>query len=151
MENKLKVNGKYISSTEPECVFPHTTYVPYDPAVCMYDTGAAAFFDNSAIPWEYTGWRDETMAWKETCYIHGFLNPTLTFRIKGPDALKLFSDTCVNSFSNFKVGSGKHAIMCNDEGLVMADGVLIRVGEDDFITYWLAPYINYALMKASTT
>jgi glycine cleavage system aminomethyltransferase T len=101
------------------------------------------------VPYEYSGWRDETMAWKETCYLHGNLNPSPTYRIKGSEAIKFLSDTCVNSFANFPIGTGKHAIMCNEEGLVMMDGVLLRLGEDDFVTYWLAPYIAYALMKGN--
>jgi glycine cleavage system aminomethyltransferase T len=99
------------------------------------------------VPYEYTGWRDETMAWKESCYLHGNLNPTPTFRIKGPDALKFLSGTCVNGFSKFPVGTGKHAIMCREDGIIMQDGVLLRLAEDDFITYWMAPYIVYALEK----
>lgn len=87
------------------------------------------------------------MSWKTACYLHGHLNPSPTFRIKGPDALKFLTDTCVNTFANFPIGTGKHAIMCTEEGLVMMDGVLLRLGEDEFITYWLAPYIVYALMK----
>ncbi len=102
-----------------------------------------------AVPYEYTGWRDEQMSWKQAGYIHGNLNPSPTFRIKGPEALKFLADICVNSFANFPVGTGKHGIMCNEEGLVMQDGVLLRLGEDDFITYWMSPYIAYALKKGN--
>ena len=35
----------------------------------LYHCSAKPF----AVPWEYTGWRDETMSWKETCYLHGNL------------------------------------------------------------------------------
>jgi glycine cleavage system aminomethyltransferase T len=87
------------------------------------------------------------MAWKETCYLNGHLNPSPTWRVRGPDALKFLSDTCVNGFANFPINSGKHAIMCNEKGRVMMDGVLVRLGEDDFITYWLAPYMPYALAQ----
>jgi glycine cleavage system aminomethyltransferase T len=137
--------GNAVSGTEPEKVFPHSIFVPYDPTVPLYQCSMRSF----AIPWEYTGWRDETMSWKETCYIHGNLNPSPTYRVKGPEALKFLSDTCVNSFANFPIGTGKHSIMCTDEGLVMMDGVLLRLGEDDFITYWMAPYIGYALQKGT--
>jgi len=68
------------------------------------------------------------------------LNPAPTFRVKGPEALKFFADHCVNSFENFAVGTLKHAVMCNDRGLVVAHGVLLRLAEDDFISYFLAPY-----------
>jgi len=143
VENELK--GKAKSSSEPERVFAHSHFVPYYPSVPFYQCTARAF----AVPYEYTGWRDETMSWKETCYIHGNLNPSPTYRIKGPDALKFLASTCVNSFAHFPVGTGKHAIMCNEEGLVMMDGVLLRLDEDDFVTYWMAPYIAYALEKGN--
>lgn len=126
-----------------EKVIPHSPYVPYDPDVRLYVGTMRKFL----VPYEYTGWRDETMAWKESCYLHGNLNPTPTFRIKGPDALKFLSDTCVNGFSKFPAGTGKHAIMCREDGIIMQDGVLLRLAEDDFITYWMAPYIVYALEK----
>ena len=120
-------------------------YVPHDPSVHLYIGNTFAH----AVPYEHSGWRDETMAWKESCYLNGNLNPSPTYRIKGPDALKFLSDVCVNSFKNFPVGSGKHAIMCDEAGLVIMDGVLVRLAEDDFITYWMAPYIAYALQKGN--
>ncbi|MGY4238367.1 glycine cleavage system aminomethyltransferase T [Bradyrhizobium sp. USDA 4449] len=129
-----------------EKIIPHTPFVPYYPDCTMYSIRPARPF---LTPYEYTGWRDETMAWKKTCYLHGTLNPSPTLRFHGPDALKFLSDTCVNSFATFPIGSGKHGIMCNEDGLVMADGVIVRLGEDDFITYWMAPYMAYVLQKGS--
>jgi glycine cleavage system aminomethyltransferase T len=141
MKNQAK--DKPESNIAPGMAFPHSPFVPYDPKVDLYLCNLYPF----AIPWEYTGWRDETMSWKETCYLHGNLNPTPTFRIGGPEAVKFLSDICVNTLKNFPIGTGKHGIMCTEEGFIMQDGVMIRVGEDDFITYWMAPYIAYALMK----
>lgn len=117
---------------------PHTPYLPFDPAASNYQT----LFGN-AMPTEYSGWKDEVLSWKKTAYLHGGLNPTDTYRITGPDALRLLSERCVNSFANFAVGQAKHAVMCNDEGLIMAHGALVRQGEDDFMTYWLMPWINH--------
>jgi glycine cleavage system aminomethyltransferase T len=119
--------------------------VPFDPAVSLYVGNTFAH----AVPYEHTDWREETMAWKSTAYLHGNLNPSPTYRVKGPDALKFFSDTCVNGFAKFPIHSGKHAIMCNEKGQVMMDGVLVRLAEDDFITYWMAPYVVYALQKGN--
>ena len=98
---------------------------------------------------QFTGWRDETMSWKKTAYIGAVLNPAPTYEIKGREALKFLSDTNVNSFRNFPVGTGKHGIMCTEKGLIMMDGVIIRTADDEFITYWLQPYIAYALQKGS--
>lgn len=143
MTNQAK--DKPASNNLVEKVIPHSVFVPYDRINGLYVCSGHPF----AVPFEYTGWWDETMSWKETCYLHGNLNPSPTFRIKGSDAIKFLSDICVNTVTNFPVGTGKHGIMCNEEGLVMQDGVLLRLGEEDFVTYWLAPYIPYALMKGN--
>lgn len=123
---------------------PCSPYAPHDPRVQLYVANTA--FPH-AVAYEHTGWRDESMAWKDGAYLHGNLNPSPTFRVRGPDALKFLSDTCVNGFGKFPIGSGKHAIMANEAGQVMSDGVLVRTGEDDFITYWMAPYMGYVLQK----
>ena len=49
---------------------------------------------------EYTGWIDESLSWKQTCYIGdwSFLDE---LHVAGPDALRLFSDFAVNGFSRF--------------------------------------------------
>ena len=132
-------------NARPPASMAHSPFVPHDPNVHLYIGNVF----NHLIPFEHTGWRDETMAWKENCYLHGNLNPSPTYRIHGPDALKFLSDHCINSFKNFPIGSGKHAVMPDAQGRVMMDGVLVRTAEDDFITYWMAPYIAYALQKGN--
>ena len=56
---------------------------------------------------EYTDWIDESMSWKETCYI-GDWSFLWERRFRGPDVLKLFSDISVNSFARFDIGQSKH-------------------------------------------
>ena len=135
---------KNLSNQAPH-VLPHSPFAPHDPSVALYIGNTF----QHAVPYEHTDWRDETMAWKDSCYLNGNLNPSPTFRITGPDALKFLSDTCGNGFANFPINSGKHAIMANEKGEVMIDGVLVRLAEDDFITYWMDPYISYALEKGN--
>jgi len=129
----------------PKGFYPFSPYVPHDPSTFLYIGNMHAH----AVPFEFSGWREETMAWKTGAYLNGNLNPSPTYRITGPDALRFLSDTCVNGFSNFPIASGKHGIMCNEKGQVISDGVLVRLGEDDFITYWMDPYISYALEKGN--
>lgn len=80
---------------------------------------------------EYSGWMDEGLSWKEDCYL-GDWSYLDELRVKGPDALKLFSDLSVNSFENFALGQAKHVICCNNDGKVIGEGVLMRLGEDEF-------------------
>jgi vanillate/3-O-methylgallate O-demethylase len=83
---------------------------------------------------EYTDWIDESMSWKETCYI-GAWSFLWERRFRGPDVLKLFSDVSVNSFAKFAVGQSKHVIHCNDAGKIIHEGILSRLGEDEFMLF----------------
>jgi len=82
---------------------------------------------------EYSGWQDEQMSWKTTCYV-GDWSFLVDVQIEGPDALKLFEDSCVNSFAKFDIGQAKHIIQCNSAGKVIAEGVLMRMSQNTFRT-----------------
>lgn len=128
----------------------YSDYIPFDPTLNgVYNSYITAPGAGGVQPFEYSGWRDEQRSWHENCYIHAGLNPTATYRIKGPDALKLLSDHCVNTFKNFPVGKGKHGIMCNEEGHIMMDGLIMRTGEDEFVTYWMWPYIEFVQKRGN--
>jgi len=81
---------------------------------------------------EYTNWKDEQMSWKKTCYI-GDWSFLWNLLIEGPEALKLLSDISVNSFAKFEIGQAKHVIQCNEDGKVIAEGILMRLGEEKFV------------------
>ncbi|MGV9718226.1 hypothetical protein [Rhodococcus pyridinivorans] len=83
---------------------------------------------------EYTTWLDENLSWKESCYI-GDWSFLWQHRFSGPDAIKLFSDTSVNSFSKFALGQSKHLIHTNKDGKVIHEGVLSRLGDDEFMLH----------------
>jgi glycine cleavage system aminomethyltransferase T len=83
---------------------------------------------------EYTDWIDESMSWKETCYV-GDWSFLWERRFKGRDVLKLFSDVSVNSFTKFSVHQAKHVIHCNDDGKVIHEGILSRLGEEEFMLF----------------
>lgn len=84
---------------------------------------------------EYTGWYDEQMSWKSTCYLGdwSFLGES-QIAVSGPDALALLSGLSVNSFARFEIGQGKHMVQCTEPGYVVGEGVLVRLAEDRFIT-----------------
>lgn len=82
---------------------------------------------------EFTDWRDEQLSWKTTCYL-GDWSFLWDARFTGPDALRLFRETGINSVEKFDIGQAKHLVQCDDEGKVITDGVLMRLGEDSFST-----------------
>lgn len=95
------------------------------------------------VPYEYTGYKDEILASKSTAWFGTILNNSPIFDVKGPDAAKFLTSICVNNFMNMKVGSIRHAVLCNEKGLILTDGVVMKIDEDTFRTYWLSPVIDY--------
>jgi vanillate/3-O-methylgallate O-demethylase len=89
-------------------------------------------FGSTFEPWEYTGWIDESLSWKDALYI-GDWSPLAKMRVTGRDALTFFSHIAVNSFARFDVGQAKHIILCNAAGKIMGEGVLMRRAEEDFL------------------
>lgn len=80
---------------------------------------------------EYTSWQDEQMSWKTTCNL-GDWSFLPDLEVRGPEALRLFTDTSVNSFAEFPIGRAKHTIQCNEDGKVITEGILMRIAEDAF-------------------
>jgi glycine cleavage system aminomethyltransferase T len=135
-----------LASEHHEQVFPHLPHIPFDPNIGLYD--CAGWHMHQAHPLEFTGWRDEILSWRTSVGLGAVLNPTPTSFLRGPDVIRFLSDICVNSFAAFPVGSAKHAIMCNDDGLVMVHGMVLRTAEDEVCTMWLSPWPDYQLARA---
>ena len=53
------------------------------------------------VPSEFTNWRDEQRAWRDSAVLFDQSHHMAELTIKGPDALKLCSHTTINSFANF--------------------------------------------------
>src|ERR1700685_1188192 len=68
---------------------------------------------------EFTNWRDEQRAWKESCALLDQSHHMTDLYVQGPDALKLFSDLGVNTFKTFKVNQAKQFVACNHNGYVI--------------------------------
>ncbi len=54
------------------------------------------------------------------------------FRIHGPDALKALQRVYVSDMRSVRNGCIKYSAMCNDDGCVIDDGVIVRISENDY-------------------
>lgn len=54
------------------------------------------------------------------------------FRIFGPDALKALQRIYVGDISKIPEGKVKYSAMCNEDGCLMDDGVVIKKGDNDY-------------------
>ena len=84
------------------------------------------------VPGEFSNWRDEQHAWRDTCALFDQSHHMTDLSIKGPDALRLLSGLAVNSFDGFAVDKAKQFVACNDDGYVIGDAILFYLDEDSF-------------------
>jgi glycine cleavage system aminomethyltransferase T len=77
-------------------LLPLTPEVPIDPSVTTYTRLTTAF-----EAYEYTGWVDECMSWKRSCFVGDWSPLSNKHLVRGPDALRFFCDIAVNNFENF--------------------------------------------------
>jgi vanillate/3-O-methylgallate O-demethylase len=82
------------------------------------------------VPSEFSNWRDEQHAWRDTCCLFDQSHHMTDLTIKGPDALKLLSAFGVNSFENFQVNKAKQFVACNADGYVIGDAILFYLDTD---------------------
>lgn len=109
--------------------------------------------ESAGIPtiraWQFNGWQAESMSWKNGCYIHAGLSNTGPLSLKGPDAEKFLESICINSFAKFPIGSMKHAVMCDQNGLIGAHGITERKAQDEFEFFAAPPWPLHKLAGTS--
>jgi vanillate/3-O-methylgallate O-demethylase len=83
-----------------------------------------------AVAAEFSNWRDEQVAWRETCALFDQSHHMTDLTIEGPDVIRLLSALAVNSFATFQPGKAKQLVVCNPDGYVIGDGILFYLDED---------------------
>jgi len=99
---------------------------------------------------EFTNWRDEQRAWRETCALFDLSHHMTDLYVEGPDALKLFSDLGVNTFNNFKLNQAKQFVACNHNGYVIGDAILFPLDKNRFNLVGRPPAHNWVQYHVET-
>ena len=102
------------------------------------------------VPWEFSNWRREQIAWRETAVLFDQSHHMFNLFIKGPDALKLISDTGINSVANFPVNMAKQFVPVTPAGHVIGDGILFHLAEEEFVWVGRAPVANWLNYQAQS-
>ena len=102
------------------------------------------------VPAEYTNWRDEQRAWAESCILFNQSYHMADLHVEGPDALKLFERTGINSLKGFQVNRAKQFVPVTPEGYVIGDVILFYLGENRFNLVGRAPVLNWLMYHAET-
>jgi glycine cleavage system aminomethyltransferase T len=95
------------------------------------------------VPLEYTNWRDEQRAWRETCILFNQSYHMTDMYVEGPDAPKVLERLGVNTFKNFGPNKAKQYVPCNHDGYVIGDVVLFHLEQNRFNLVGRPPVHNW--------
>lgn len=102
------------------------------------------------VPADFQNWIKEQRAWRETAVLYDQSHHMDNLFLSGSDAIKLISDTAVNSVANFPVDKAKQYVPTSSTGGVVGDGILFREGEDEYVYVGRAPAANWLLFHGET-
>ncbi|MFY1637986.1 vanillate/3-O-methylgallate O-demethylase [Solwaraspora sp. WMMB335] len=100
------------------------------------------------VPAEFTNFRREVIAWRETAVLFDQTHHMVNLFVSGPDALRLLTEHGINSTATFAVGTAKQYVPVSPQGGVIGDGILFRLGDDEFVFVGRAPVANYLTFRA---
>ncbi|HTW65082.1 MAG TPA: hypothetical protein VME17_10725 [Bryobacteraceae bacterium] len=99
---------------------------------------------------EFTNWRDEQRAWKETCALFDQSHHMTDLYVEGPDALHVLSALAINSLKNFKVNQAKQFVACNHNGYVIGDAILFYLSDNRLNLVGRPPALNWVQYNIET-
>ena len=102
------------------------------------------------VPSEYSNWREEQRAWRETAVLFDQSHHMANIYVEGPDALKMLSYLATNSFAKFPVNRAKQFAPCSYDGFVIGDGILFHLEENRLVFVGRAPAANWIQFHAET-
>lgn len=82
------------------------------------------------IPAEYSNWRNEQRAWRETVALMDQSFHMTDLYVEGPDVMAFVSSLAVNTFSNFGDNKAKQFIACAPNGFLIGDMIIFGLGEN---------------------
>jgi vanillate/3-O-methylgallate O-demethylase len=115
--------------------------------LCNSQIGAYIY---PVVPSEFTNWRREQRAWRETAVLFDQSHHMVNLFLRGPDAIKLISDTGINSVTNFPVDMAKQFVPTTPAGHVIGDGILFHLDEEEFVWVGRNPAANWLRYQAET-
>ena len=99
---------------------------------------------------EFHNWRSEQWAWHHRAVLFDHSHHMVDLYIRGKDALKLISDTAINSMKGFTVNKAKQYVPTTPYGHVIGDGILFYLAEEEFVYVGRAPAANWLMFHAET-
>ncbi|MFK8021557.1 MAG: hypothetical protein AB8B86_17480 [Pseudomonadales bacterium] len=103
------------------------------------------------VPFEFSNWRDEQLAWRETCVLFDQSHHMVDLIVEGPDTFDFLSRLTINSFKGFAPGKAKQMVPCSHDGYVIGDGILFYLEENKMMFVGRQPTANWIQFHAETS
>lgn len=103
------------------------------------------------VPTEFSNWRTEQQAWRDTAVLFDQTHHMAEITIKGPDAVRLCSQLTINSFTGFAPGKAKQMVPLSHDGFVIGDGILFYLDKDELLFVGRAPTVNWIHFHGETS
>jgi vanillate/3-O-methylgallate O-demethylase len=99
---------------------------------------------------EFHNWRSEQWAWQHSAVLFDQSHHMVNLYIRGKDALKLISDTAINTMKGWQVNKAKQYVPTTPYGHVIGDGIIFWLAEEEFVYVGRAPASNWLRYHAAT-
>ncbi len=120
-----------------------------NPVTMLRDSQIGAYV-YPVVPYEYSNWRDEQRAWRETAVLFDQSHHMANIYVEGRDALRMLSYLATNSFAKFPVNRAKQFAPCTYDGYVIGDGILFHLEENRLVFVGRAPAANWIQFHAAS-
>src|SRR5438105_4717928 len=88
---------------------------------------------------EFSNWRSEQWAWQHSAVLFDQTHHMVNLYLRGKDAIKLLSDTAVNSMQGFSPNKAKQYVPTTPYGHVIGDGIIFYLAPEEFVYVGRAP------------
>jgi vanillate/3-O-methylgallate O-demethylase len=99
---------------------------------------------------EFHNWRSEQWAWQHSAVLFDQSHHMVNLYLRGRDALKLLTDTMINSPNGWTVNKAKQYVPTTPAGHVIGDGIIFWQEEEEFCYVGRAPASNWLRFHAET-
>jgi len=99
---------------------------------------------------EFSNWRTEQWAWRHGAVLFDQSHHMVNLFIKGKDALKLLTDTMINSPKGWEINKAKQYVPVTHYGHVIGDGIIFWEEPEVFVYVGRAPAANWLQYHAET-
>ena len=97
------------------------------------------------VPADFQSWIREQRAWREASVLYDQSHHMDNLFLSGSDAIRLISDTAINSVATFPVNRAKQYVPTSSSGHVIGDGILFHEDEDRYVYVGRAPAANWLM------